>query len=161
MIILFIEILAIFIFGLILATIIIDERNRWTRNFRLVKLKGYWDGSERRSVERLNINLETRYIINGKTQETKSMDISTKGIRLLLDERLEKNTPLRLEIKLPKENHLIKVNGEVVWTREAIENEKNSTKRLFNTGIQFLKFRNGQDEKRLFNFIYGLQTDKL
>ena len=124
-----------------------------------VKLKGYWDGGERRSTERLNILLEVKYFENGNSSYAKSADISEKGVRLLLDEKLEENTPLRLEIKLPGQNHLIKTHSRVVWSREAPEDEKFSAKRLFNTGLKFVQFQ-GDDEKKLFDFIYNLQPQK-
>lgn len=152
---LFIEVLIIIVLVMILSMLIIDERKKRSRNMRVVTLKGYWNGTERRSLMRLNVSLEVKYFTNSKPIYAKSVDISTKGIRLLLDEKIEKGTPLRLEIKLPGEEHLIKARGDVVWTEESIEDEKESAKRLFNTGIQFGKFQNS-DDKRLFNFVHSL-----
>ena len=155
MIILFIEILIVCILAMTLSTVIFDERKSRKRSMRIIKLKGYWDGSERRSIDRMNVTLEVKYAVNGSTVGTKGVDISTKGIRLILDEKFEKNTPLRLEIRLPDQTRLIKASGDVVWANESLEDEKIAAKRLFNTGIQFSRFH-ANDEKRLFDFIHGL-----
>lgn len=126
---------------------------------RLVKVKGYWDGSNRRSVDRYNITLKVKYYANGTPLAGHASDISTKGIKLLLDEKFEKGSLLRLEISLPNQPHIIRASGEVMWTEEATEDEKLSSKRLFNTGIKFSRFHN-LDDKKLFDFIYGLQPQK-
>ena len=157
MTILAIEGLIILICVMIFSTLIIDEKKNRKRGMRAVKLEGFWDGSDRRTVERLNITLEVKYFINERISISKSADISTKGIRLLLDEKIEKTTPLRLEIKIPDQSRLIRADGEVVWAKESIGDEKIAAKRLFNTGIKFSKFREDTDEKRLFDFIYSRQ----
>lgn len=156
MILLAIEGLIILICVMIFSTLIIDEKKNRERGMRAVKLKGFWDGSDRRTTDRLDITLEVKYFINTRITTSKSADISTKGIRLLLDEKIEKTTPLRLEIKIPDQSRLIKAAGEVVWAEESIEDKKIAAKRLFNTGIKFSKFQ-ATDEKRLFDFIYSLQ----
>lgn len=159
MIIFLIEILSVFICAMIFSTIIIDERKSKRRALRVVKLDGFWNGEDRRANDRLNVALEVKYCINTKLVTTKSMDISTKGIRLLLDEKIERMTPVQLEIKIPAQNRLIKATGEVVWAKELREREKTSAKRLFNTGIKLFKFQNA-GEKKLFDFIYSLRAQK-
>ncbi len=162
MIILAIETLIILICVMIFSTLIIDEKRKRKRELRSIKMKGFWEGGDRRKDERLNVILEVKYSIGqitvaSKTSKTK--DISTKGICLLLDEKIEKMTPLRLEIKVPDQNRLIKGMGEIVWADEAIEDGKHSAKRLFNTGIKISNFREA-DEKRFFDFIYSLKHQK-
>lgn len=155
MIFMLIQVLTIAILTLILTTLFLDEKKKRENSMHAVKLKGYWDGGDRRGTDRLNIALDVRYT-NGKSSSAKSMNLSTKGIRLLLDERLKKGTPLYLEIKLPGEGDIVKAQGEVVWCAESLEDEKDSEKRLFNTGIKFYKFPTSA-EKSLFNFIHNLQ----
>jgi len=157
MIILAIEVLIGIILIMILAALFLDEKKNREHGMHAVRLKGYWDGGERRTVERFNIMLDVRYALNGKTIPTKSADISTKGIKVLMDERLECKTPIRIEIKLPQDQHFIKARGQVAWSSEAKEDEVNSAKRLFNTGIKFYTFQ-GNGEKRLFDFIYNPQA---
>jgi c-di-GMP-binding flagellar brake protein YcgR len=157
MIVLLIEVLCVLILVMILSTIIIDERKNRVLSMHHVKLKGYWDGGERRSFERVGIDLDVKYFLNGTPLDARSKNISTKGVGLLLDEKFAKKTPLRLEIKLPNTNHIIRASGEVVWSNEATGEKKTSEKRLFNTGIKFSRFQS-DDEKRLFTFIYNLQV---
>jgi len=159
MIIVCIEVLIILILSMILSTLLIDERRNRQRDMHMVKLKGYWNGGERRSVDRLNISLQVKYYANGSTLATQSADISARGIRLLLDEKIEKGSPLRMEIKLPEDDRLIQASGEVVWAEESKEDEKNSVKRFFNTGIKFSGFQNSDNEK-LFDFIQNLRARK-
>jgi c-di-GMP-binding flagellar brake protein YcgR len=153
-----IEILCVFVLAMILSTVLLEERKRQRQGMRPVRLEGYWKGDERRGSERLNVSLEVKYFINGKTANVKSMDISASGIRLTLDEKMERGTILRLEIKMPGQNRIIKASGEIVWSKEAAEEGK-ATKRLFNTGIKFLKLGKN-DEKKLFDFIYSVKPQK-
>lgn len=159
MVILGIELLCIFILAMILSTIVSDERKKQKQNTRSVTLDGYWNGAERRSAERLGVSLQVKYATNGKTTDVKSVDISTKGLRLILDEKIEKGTLLRLEIKVPDFNRLVKATGEVVWSNESSEAKGKAGKRLFSTGVKFLKF-DKEGEKKLFDFIYSLKPQK-
>lgn len=157
MVILFVGTLCIFVLAMTLSTLICDEKKRRSREMNLVKLKGYWSGDDRRSTDRLNISFEVKCIADGKVRVSKSMDISAKGIRLLLDERFEKGIPLVLSMRLPGRKKVIKASGMVVWTSESNEDEKNSPKRLFNTGIKFFRFQNA-GEKELFDFMHSLDV---
>lgn len=150
--ILIIEILCAAILIMTLSSIFIDERRKRRGAMRPVRLKGYWDGVNRRSSERLNIPLDVKYTIGGKSANAKSVDISSSGIRLLMDERAEAEALLHLEINIPDKGRIIKLRGEVVWSKESIEDEKGSAKRLFATGIKFIRSR-GDAEKILFDFI--------
>ena len=157
MVILGIEILCVLILAMILSTTLADEKIKRTKDLRPVKLRGYWEGDERRTAKRLDVSLEVKYYIDGKLANVKSVDVSTKGIRLILDEKLEEGVGLRLEIRVPKHTHIIKATGEIVWSKEAVEDEKGQVKRLFNTGIKFLKFNRG-DEAELFDFIHSFKS---
>ena len=147
-----IQILCLGVLAMILACLFTDEKKNRLNNMRIVKLRGYWDGSERRSVERFDIDLPVRYYLNGNSVSAKGADISTKGIRLLLDEKFKKDTHLKLEIKLNGHSHLVRARGRVAWSSEALEESKKAERRLFNTGIKFSSFHDG-GEKELFDFI--------
>jgi len=155
MIIFTIEALCVIVLCLILVAIIFDDRKNRNHAMRLIKLKGYWDGGERRSTERLNISLPIRYGAGGNITVSKSADLSERGVRLLLEERLEIGAPLTLEIQLPNVSRPVKATGEVAWVQEALEDKKAPAKRLFNTGIRLRKFHNSDGEK-LFEFIHSL-----
>ena len=147
-----IEILCVVILAMILSTVFFDERKNRKANLRPMKVKGYWEGDNRRSIGRFNVCLGVKYSTNGKFARVKSVDISTRGIRLLLDEKLEKGVPLRMEIKIPTKKETIKTTGEVAWSEESNEDKSGSSKRLFNTGIKFFRVQ-ANDEKKLFDFI--------
>lgn len=159
MIVVFIEVLLIVVLAMILSTVFMDERKNRLRNMRAITLDGYWDGGERRSITRLDLTLEIKYFKNGYSGNVQSMDISARGVRLLLDEKLEKETPLRLEIKLPNQGQIVKSGGKVVWVKELAEDEKAASKRLFNTGIEFFDFR-APDNERLFDFLHNTSAKK-
>ena len=99
------------------------------------------------------MSLNVKYSIGGKSANAKSVDISSSGIRLLLDERTEAGVVLHLEIEIPDSGRIIKLRGDTVWSKESIEDEKGSAKRLFTTGIKFVK-SSGDAEKELFSFLH-------
>ena len=152
MILLVIEALCVIILVMILSMLVIDEKKRHARSLVVVQLKGYWDGDERRSTDRLNLTLEVKYEFDGRVKVSQSKDISEKGIRLLLGERIEKDSPIIITIRLPNQHRPIRAAGWVVWTNEASKEAELGNKRLFNTGIKFSKFHD-TGEKRLFDFI--------
>lgn len=152
MLILLVEVLCVIVLVMIFSTLLLDERRNRERDLSLIKLKGYWDGDERRTTDRLNVTMEVRYHLNGRSAVSRSMDISTKGIRILLDERIDKGTPIAVTMKIPGRNHLIKASGSIVWSNES----NDPSKRFFNTGIKFYSFRDS-GERNLFNFIHEME----
>ena len=150
---LIIAILCITILILTLTAILADERKKQRSAMRPVRLKGYWDRANRRCAERLNISLDVKHLIDGRSANTKSVDISSSGIRLLMDERAGAGAVLHLEIKIPDRNRIVKLRGEAIWSKESIEDEKGSAKRLFTTGIKFVK-SSSDAKKELFDFIH-------
>ena len=154
-----IEILLITILAMIMLTIIIDEANHRKRVKHMVKLKEYWDGKERRVVGRYNVTLDVNYSINHNFRNSKSKDISTRGLGLILEEKFERRTPLSVEIKIDDGKESVKAKASVMWSKEAVEEEKYSSKRLFETGIKFTRFADTAHEKRLFDYIRSLEKN--
>ena len=157
--ILIIELLVITILIMIMITLVIDETTIRKRAKHLVRLKRYWDGKERRRVSRHNVTLDVNYSINHAFKNTKTKDISTKGLGLLLEEKFEKKTPISLEIKIENTKEPIKAKARVMWSREAVEDEKYSPKRLFNTGLKFLRFTDPAHEKKLFEYVKTMEKN--
>jgi len=139
------------------SAVAIEERKRRKHDMRRVKLKGYWDGQDRRGSNRLDASLAVKYFINGRFGRVRSVDISLKGIKLTLDEKMEKGTLLRLEIKLSENGRIVRGTGKIVWSKESQEDHKESQKRFFSTGIRFIRFEKNS-EKELFDFIHQLQS---
>lgn len=152
-----IEILLITILVMIMFTVVIDESNHRKRAKHLVKLKEYWNGKERRLVERYDVILDVNYSINHNFKNSKSKDISTRGLGLILEEKLERQTPLSVEIKIDGGKESIKAKASVMWSKEAVDEEKYSSKRLFETGIKFIHFADTAHEKRLFDYIRSVE----
>jgi len=158
-VIILIEILLIFILAMIMLTLITDESNHKKRTKHLVKLKDYWDGKERRRVVRHNVSLDVRYSINHAFKNSKASDISSHGLGLVIDEKFERKTPLSVEIVIGENKEPIKAKARVMWSKEAVEEEKHTAKRLFHTGIKFVRFKNASQEKILFDYIRFLEKD--
>ncbi len=156
MLILLVEVLCVIVLVMIFSTLLLDERRNRERDLSLIKLKGYWDGDERRTTDRLNVTMEVRYHLNGRSAVSRSMDISTKGIRILLDERIDKGTPIAVTMRIPGKNHLIQASGSIVWSSESKNESNDPNKRFFNTGIKFYSFRDS-GERNLFNFIHEME----
>ncbi|MFH1791484.1 MAG: PilZ domain-containing protein [Candidatus Omnitrophota bacterium] len=155
------EILIITIMAMILLTLIIDERKHRERTSHLVRLRSYWNGANRRKVVRHNAELDVRYSVNHSMRESRSRDISTRGIGLILDEKLERNTPLLMEIKVAQETQGVSAKGIVMWCKEVPIARKKSGRRLFHTGIKFLRFTDSLQEKKLFSFIRNIEGEDM
>ena len=152
-----IEILLITVLAMIMVTLVIDETNHRKRTKHLTKLKEYWDGKERRVVERHNVTLDVNYSINHTFKNSKTKDISTRGLGLILEEKFEKRTPLSVEIKIDGGKESIHAKASVMWSKEAVDEEKYSPKRLFETGIKFIRFVDTAHEKKLFDYIRSIE----
>lgn len=144
------EIICIIILSFLLILLILNERKKDKSQLRSVKIQKLWNGAERRAAKRLNVELKAKYYLNGKPTNSKTRDISTKGIGLVLDEKLSPGTSLRLQILLPEKNKLIRAKGVVVWSRDSAV--KSFNKRLFDTGIKFT-YLDESSEKELFTLI--------
>ncbi len=156
--ILLIEILLIMILAMIMITLIVDERMHLKRMSHMVKLRSYWDGINRRSVMRHNVTLDVAYKLQNNVKVTRCRDISTHGIGLVLDEKLERRSILNLEIKVDAAKDPIKTKAKVMWCKEAFEDEKSGEKRQFHTGFKFLRFQDPRHEKVLFDYIRTIEA---
>lgn len=155
-----IEILLITILGLILVTLALDEKTHRRRSKHLVGLKGYWNGENRRRVIRHNTTLDVHYKVNHHKKISKSRNISTRGVGLVLDEKLERNTPLSVEIRVNGQASSISAKALVMWCKEVQDDKKVVAKRLFHTGIKFIRFTDAQQEKRLFDYIRTIEDEE-
>lgn len=99
---------------------------------------------ERREFVRYALNATIKYQLLDMPEmekNCKSIDVSSMGLKVLLDEQLEKGTKLYIAFKLPDEDcEIIAECTVVAWTRKGEEN-------LFETGIQFLKISEEHKEK--------------
>ncbi|MDD4202649.1 MAG: PilZ domain-containing protein [Candidatus Omnitrophica bacterium] len=149
--------LIIAILVLIALTLIVDEKREKTRKKHLLRLKSFWDGKNRREVIRHATSLEVDYVVKNNVVLGRSCDLSTHGIGLVLDEKLKRGTILDVNIKIDEDTHeFIRAKARVMWAKESIEDEKGTEKRLFYTGIKFIRFDSKKHEDNLFTYIGGL-----
>jgi c-di-GMP-binding flagellar brake protein YcgR len=106
------------------------------------KIEECWEGSDRRSHERFNKNLEVEYNLEKKPhlKNGRSVDLSKVGMKLLLDEKLSKGTIMDLKVRVPEKRRTIEMEAEVIWTSDA-EKKDPSGKRFFYSGLKFISIR--------------------
>ena len=154
------EILVVAVLALIAVTLVMDERSHMRRQKRIVKLKSYWDGVNRRSVVRHSVSLEVNYKVQDGVRLSRTRDISTHGIGLVLEEKYARRTIMDVEIKLDDRGPL-RARARVMWSRESVEDEEPGHKRLFHTGLKFIKFQSPGHEKKLFDYIRTIEKDSV
>lgn len=144
---------------MIILTLVVDEKSHRDRTRSLVRIRTYWNGENRRRVVRHNATIDVEYSINHHMKPSKSRDISTHGLGLILDEKLERRMALSLIIRIQHAGDPIKAKARVMWSQEADEDERDSPKRLFHTGIKFIRFADARHEKQLFDYIRSITKD--
>ena len=81
------------------------------------KIEECWDGEERRSHERFNKDLDVEYSVEKKPhlKNSRTVDLSKGGMKLLFNEKLPKGAILDLKMHIPEKRRTIEVEAEVVW----------------------------------------------
>ena len=153
---LIIQFLILAVLLLVLIALFVDEKRLKLVTAQGGKLTEYWDGTERRRAIRIKTILHTRYSIDKKPEQKRSLskNISSGGIQMQLNEKLSASTPLALNILLPNSNKPVSLKGKVVWVSE-INQQDESGRRVFNTGIEFVML-NPKDRERPDKHIKGL-----
>jgi len=155
MLILFQTIVAI-VFLVIALTLILDEKKGQRLKRQLVEVKTLWAGKNRRKFVRYSSVLDVDYkVSNGvKSKISKSRDISSHGIGLVLDQKLRKRTVLELNIKVQEVSEPIHAKAQVMWSVESdVKDLVNVDKRFFYTGIKFIGFRSNKHKQHLYNYL--------
>jgi c-di-GMP-binding flagellar brake protein YcgR len=99
---------------------------------------------DRRKFKRLKVNipLDEVYIISKQQQRYVIKDISVGGVRLESEVEWERKTPIevgtvmKLSFKIPETNHIVNVNGEVVWHYGKIISDNDEI--VASMGVKFL-----------------------
>ncbi|MBI1952883.1 MAG: PilZ domain-containing protein [Candidatus Omnitrophica bacterium] len=104
------------------------------------RLRRFWLKSERRIAPRFRVDWPIQYErVEGDSQLAATRDVSQTGIGLIVRERLEAGSLLRLALTLPDEARPISLTGRVMWARpipEALQ-PSGSSQRFFFVGIHF------------------------
>ena len=123
------------------------------------KIKECWNEDERRSHTRFNKDLEVEYSVEKKPhlKISRTLNLSKGGMKLLLDEKLPKNTILYLKLSLPEKRQIIEIDAEVIWTNDTDEKDL-SDKRFFHSGLKFIAIKEPSGT-HFFQYITHLESE--
>ncbi|MBU1853919.1 MAG: PilZ domain-containing protein, partial [Candidatus Omnitrophica bacterium] len=139
---------------IILASILIllyNEEKRFKRSITHGLANKYWILRERRKYVRFNDEIRIRYNVRRNSHDyltSKTANISRKGLCLLTYEKLKEKGYLTLEIELPKTSKIIRLIGQVMWTKD-LQTQDAEGRRLFYAGIRFSKIDPDAEAKLL------------
>ncbi len=106
-----------------------------------------WDGINRRKFPRANyeclISIKKR--LTDKTISTRTENIGSGGICVLLKEDLGLFQGVDVELFLANDKHPIKCGGTIVWVVKKSSPKKSDV--IFDTGIEFINIRPEDKEK--------------
>ncbi|MCM8823837.1 MAG: PilZ domain-containing protein [Candidatus Omnitrophica bacterium] len=108
---------------------------------------------EKWKYPRVNASLNVDYTLRGdEVREGKAVteNISTRGVCLLVYERIEIGKELDLKIYLPDEKNPLETKGKIVWQAKAPLNINSN--RL---GIEFVEI-NDRDRERIVRYLCSL-----
>jgi len=151
----FIALLAI-VFFMLYRKELLFKKSRRTR----AVAEEYWNGRERRRHVRFKKVLEMEYAVIKKPHlknSTRTVDISEGGVKLLADEKFGIGALLALKITVPASSAQVELEGEVVWSEEAVGKDDHG-KRLFHSGVKFSSIRE-PDGAHLMDYIRSLSSD--
>ncbi|MBU4377006.1 MAG: PilZ domain-containing protein [Candidatus Omnitrophica bacterium] len=155
-----IQLIIIIVLILSLAALFIEEMGSRKAGVPKGIVREYWDGKERRKAMRVNTELAVRYSIEKKLHLKLNgaiKDISQKGVRLVVTEKLTEGTLLLLEFSIPDKKGPIIADGKVVWTSGAFDERDVDGKRIFETGVQFVNIE-PDGSARLVSYIEKIST---
>ena len=133
--------LTLLIFLLMILALLRSEEKRLKNSTTHGLASKFWALRERRIYVRFDENLKIRYDLLSKTpsfQESKTVNLSKKGVCLLTYEKLERKKHLDLEIEVPGFSKPVKFIGQVMWTRD-LRSQDERGRRLFYVGVKFMK----------------------
>ena len=149
------EIVIICVLLIALIALIIEEEEIKKSKVPRGTLKEYWSGQERRQSLRINTSFIVRYCVaknphiklNGQMK-----DVSSNGMKLLVNEKLKQGLVLLLEFNIPDSKDFINAQGKIMWTNGEFTERDEIGRRVFRTGIQFINIK-PDDKNRLVTYI--------
>ena len=113
-----------------------------------------WDGVDRRRFRRAEypclITLRKK-TVPVQALLTHTEDISVLGVRVIIRQKIEITTEVRLEVDLKDTLPTVFSRGKVRWVEELASKEKEKPSR-YDTGIEFIVLKD-QDKERIQNII--------
>ncbi|HOX09847.1 MAG TPA: PilZ domain-containing protein [Candidatus Omnitrophota bacterium] len=108
------------------------------------------DFPERRQFERINTAMSVQYRgirqANGSVISAISRDISTGGVRMLVNEFISVFTRLVLDIAVPSTTKPVRVVSKVAWVRKRPYGEQ------YEVGVEFVDMPD-EDRRSIFDFV--------
>lgn len=80
-----------------------------------------------------------------------SKDINPGGIRVMLFDKFEEGTLLKLKFLIPGDEDFITATGQIVWIN-AVFGDNVNLKKTYDAGIKFI-YIDSSDRKRITNYI--------
>lgn len=151
------EMLFVVILSLILFMLYRNERIISKSILPKADMEEFWDGRERRKHARLKKKLIVYYRVITRPHiknRCRTIDISEGGMKLLLNEKLDKGVLLELKIFIPSHGKHVQAEGDVAWAEEVTEKDAFG-RRLFYAGIKFSAI-NEPDGSGLVEYIRSL-----
>ncbi|MBU3912366.1 MAG: PilZ domain-containing protein [Candidatus Omnitrophica bacterium] len=126
---------------LIVLLLLLAEERRYRKSITHGLASKFWILRERRRFVRFGEEMKIRYNLkqNSSTfHDSKTSDVSRKGLCIIAYEKLKKNTAMNLEIEVPGFSKTVHATGQVMWTKE-LKSSDEKGRRLFYTGVRFFK----------------------
>jgi len=133
------EMLFVLILSMILFMLYRNERVIARSVLPKADVEELWEGAERRKHARIRKKLVVYYRIITHPRirnRCRTIDISEGGMKLLLNEKLDKGAMLEIKITIPRSGRNVEVEGGVAWAEEVSERDAFG-RRLFYAGIKF------------------------
>ena len=153
------EILFILVLALILFSLYRNERILSKSVLPQAGVEEFWNGPERRKHIRFRKKLVVSYRVVKHPHiknRCRTIDISEGGMKLIINEKLDKGTMLDIKISIPESGKNIDAEGGVAWTEDMPERDAFG-RRLFFAGIKFSAI-NEPNGSSLLEYIQSLNV---
>jgi c-di-GMP-binding flagellar brake protein YcgR len=110
------------------------------------KVSECWISEERRQHARFENQLDIEYGIEKKPhlKNGKTLNISSGGMKLELDEKLPEGAVMYIKFYVPGSKKAVEIEASVIWTHDA-QTDDRSGKRYFNSGVKFIAIKEPSD----------------
>ena len=112
-----------------------------------------WAGLDQRVFPRFSARCDIAISGGGQTIKTQTQNIGIGGLRVILNQELEKLSQVRLRFVLDESQSVIECNVRVVWMIPS--KELSSSKVRYDTGFEFVNL-DPLDRDRIQSFIQRL-----
>lgn len=133
--------LTLLIILLIILALLRSEEKRLKNSITHGLASKFWVLREKRRYVRFDEDLKIRYNILSEAphfKESKTANLSRKGVCLLTYEKLKKKKNIAIEINIPGFSKPVRFIGQIMWTKDLQAHDERG-RRLFYVGVKFMK----------------------